>query len=176
MLCYADEIKAFVGINILMGLHVLPDLDSYWSLDDRLRVDGIAKVMPKHRFKKLNQYLHIADNTQMPAYGEPGHDPYYKVSPLLNMLSRTFHQRYRPHCELAVDEAMVPFKGRHHLKQYVPSKPTKWGFKVWTLADSTNGYVKFTAIEFIAMNFSRNSYDVCMKYISWVIWNKKIWQ
>ena len=40
--------KSFFYINILMGLHVLPDLDSYWSLDDRLHVDGITKVMPKH--------------------------------------------------------------------------------------------------------------------------------
>ena len=134
-----DEIKAFIGMNILMGLHSLPDLDAYWSMDDRLRVDGIAKIMPKHRFKKINQYLHLADNTGAPTRGEANYDPFYKVAPIANMLSRTFHCRYKPHRELAADEAMVPFKGRHSLKQYVPSKPTKWGFKVWTLADSTNG-------------------------------------
>lgn len=27
------------------------------------------------------------------------------------------------------------------MKQYLPNKPTKWGFKVWSLADSQNGYV-----------------------------------
>ena len=27
------------------------------------------------------------------------------------------------------------------MKQYMPAKPTKWGFKVWTLADAHNGYV-----------------------------------
>ena len=36
---------------------------------------------------------------------------------------------------------MVPYKGRSSLKQYMPQKPVKRGFKVWVRADSTNGYV-----------------------------------
>jgi len=35
---------------------------------------------------------------------------------------------------------MVPFKGKSYLKQYLKSKPKKWGFKIWVQA-STNGYV-----------------------------------
>ena len=41
--------------------------------------------------------------------------------------------------EVAVDEAMIKFQGRSSLKQYMPLKPTKWGIKVWILADSYNG-------------------------------------
>ena len=26
---------------------------------------------------------------------------------------------------------MVPFKGKSYLRQYLPSKPRKWGFKLW---------------------------------------------
>ena len=35
---------------------------------------------------------------------------------------------------------MVAFKGRIGIKQYIKDKPTKWGFKLWILADSDNGY------------------------------------
>ncbi|RXM35176.1 PiggyBac transposable element-derived protein 3 [Acipenser ruthenus] len=31
---------------------------------------------------------------------------------------------------------MVPFKGRNRLKQYLPSKPKKWGYKILVLAGS----------------------------------------
>ncbi|KAL3213306.1 hypothetical protein MRX96_051731 [Rhipicephalus microplus] len=31
---------------------------------------------------------------------------------------------------------MVPFKGRSSLKQYIPSKPQKWGYKVFLLCDA----------------------------------------
>ena len=37
---------------------------------------------------------------------------------------------------------MIPFKGRIGFKQYMKDKPTKWGIKVFVLADATNGYVK----------------------------------
>ena len=45
-----------------------------------------------------------------------------------------------PHRENSIDEAMVGFKGRSSLKQYVPKKPTKRGIKVWCRSDSKNGY------------------------------------
>ena len=44
---------------------------------------------------------------------------------------------YYPGKEVAVDETLVPFKGRTALMQY---KPKKWELKVWTLADQ-DGYV-----------------------------------
>ena len=36
---------------------------------------------------------------------------------------------------------MIPFKGRLGFKQYMKVKPTKWGIKVWVLADVVNGYI-----------------------------------
>ncbi|XP_044742044.1 piggyBac transposable element-derived protein 1-like [Chrysoperla carnea] len=43
--------------------------------------------------------------------------------------------------ELAVDEAMILFKGRSTIKQYNPMKPVKRGYKLWILADKC-GFVK----------------------------------
>ena len=40
------------------------------------------------------------------------------------------------HCE-----AMVKYKGRSSLKQYLPMKPIKRGFKVWVRANSSNGFI-----------------------------------
>lgn len=41
---------------------------------------------------------------------------------------------------MAIDEMIIPFKGRHRMKQYIKSKPKKWRFKVWVMA-AANGYV-----------------------------------
>ncbi|RXN16689.1 piggyBac transposable element-derived 2-like protein [Labeo rohita] len=38
--------------------------------------------------------------------------------------------------KLSIDEQMVPFKGRNRLKQYLPKKPKKWGYKLMVLAGS----------------------------------------
>ena len=37
---------------------------------------------------------------------------------------------------MCVDEQMVPFKGSSSLKQYVPSKPHKYGYKFFVLCDA----------------------------------------
>ena len=57
------------------------------------------------------------------------------------MIEEKFASLYNPSRENAIDEAMVPYKGRSSLKQYMPKKPVRRGLKVWMRADSNNGYV-----------------------------------
>jgi hypothetical protein len=37
-----EEIKAFIAIHILMGIHTLPELRHYWSSDNPLGVPAVA--------------------------------------------------------------------------------------------------------------------------------------
>lgn len=60
---------------------------------------------------------------------------------MITYLSNKFLEAYVPNRNLAVDESMVAFKGRTHLKQYMPLKPIKRGIKVWALACSSTGYL-----------------------------------
>jgi hypothetical protein len=60
----------------------------------------------------------------MPARGTPGFDKLFKVQPFLESIHSS---QYVPHKEVAIDEAMIKFKGRSSLKQYMPMKPIKRG-------------------------------------------------
>ena len=60
---------------------------------------------------------------------------------MIDLILKQCQLNYCPHKEQAIDEAMIKFKGRSSMKQYMPKKTTKRGFKVWVRADSTNGYV-----------------------------------
>nr|XP_023022033.1 piggyBac transposable element-derived protein 4-like [Leptinotarsa decemlineata] len=75
----------------------------------------------------------------MPKKGEPGYDKLYNLRPVLNEISKNFMDCMAPSRELAIDESMNKFKGRSTLKQYLPKKPIKRGYKVWMLANK-NGY------------------------------------
>ena len=35
---------------------------------------------------------------------------------------------------------MIGFNGKHSMKQYLPMRPTKWGFKAFLLCESKTGY------------------------------------
>ena len=135
-----EELRAYLGFCILMGINHLPALDDYWSTDPALHYSAIADRITRDRFREITRYLHFADNTTLTPRGSPGYDRLGKVRPVIDHLSSRFADLYNPHQEVAVDEAMIKFTGRSTLKQYMPLKPVKRGIKVWALADSHNGY------------------------------------
>lgn len=48
---------------------------------------------------------------------------------------------YSPGEHLTIDEMLIPFRGRCSFIQYIPSKPAKYGIKVFILCDSKTFYV-----------------------------------
>ena len=109
-----------------------------WSSDSLLGVPGIAAGMPIDRFKVLLQCFHHNDNATAVPRNQAGHDRLHKIRPMITRLRETWRSFYHPPREQSIDEAMVRFKGRSSMKQYVPKKPTKCGYKVWCLC-SPNG-------------------------------------
>ena len=137
----AAEIRAYLGFAILMGFNKVPDLYDYWSTNPTFHYFPVASRIPRKRFLEIQRFLHFTDNETIIPRGEPGYDRLAKVRPVIEAVQKTFLESYRPNKENSIDEAMVKFKGRSALKQYVPKKPTKRGFKVWVRADAINGYV-----------------------------------
>ena len=134
------EIRAYMSVNIMMGIKRLPAMWCYWSTNPAYGCQWISSTMPQTRYLKLSQYLHIRDNHNMPPRGQPNFDRLYKLRDLLDLLPTSFRAAYRPAQDLSVDEAMIGFKGRLSFRQYMPAKPTKWGVKVWELCESKSGY------------------------------------
>ncbi|KAJ8393021.1 hypothetical protein AAFF_G00069250 [Aldrovandia affinis] len=47
---------------------------------------------------------------------------------------------YNPGPDVTVDEQLVPFRGRCPFRQYMPSKPAKYGIKSWVACDAKSSY------------------------------------
>ena len=136
-----SELMAYLGFAILMGIVQMPAINDYWRRDPFLHYAPIADRISRDRFRDIHRFLHFANNNDLPPRGQPGHDRLGKVRPVLTTLLDQFVSSYNPHCEQAIDEAMIPFQGRSTLKQYMPAKPIKRGIKAWCRADSRNGYM-----------------------------------
>ena len=106
-----------------------------------IATSGMASAMPLVRFKQLFHFLHLNDSSEQLPIGVPGHDKLFKVRKLLDLIIPRFESEYIPHKQGSIDKAMIPFKGRLGFTQYMKDKPTKWGIKVFTLCNATNGYV-----------------------------------
>lgn len=132
-----------MGMLIIMGIVVQPRLEMYWMTTHPLvTTSGITSVMPLVRFEQLFRFLHLNDSSRQLPSDDSGHDKLFKVRKLLDIVTPLFESEYVLHKEVSIDEAMIPFKGRLAFKQYMKDKPTKWGIKVFTLCEATNGYVK----------------------------------
>jgi hypothetical protein len=64
----------------------------------------------------------------------------------MEMLVPNFQRCFLPGRNISVDETMVGFRGRFGSRQYMPAKPTKYGIKAFTLADSEHGYILNTLV------------------------------
>ena len=73
--------------------------------------------------------------------GEADHYPLLLVCPMVEMMQRNFHTKYRPGKELSLDESMCPFKGRVHFKCYNPKKPNRFHIKLFMVSEPSTGYI-----------------------------------
>lgn len=107
-----DEMKAFVGVMLLMGIVREPRLIHYWSNDKFLHHVGITSVFPVNRFQQIWRYFHLSDNDRMPAKDDPNYDRVYRVRNFLNILSDEFSRKYRLRRDIVINESMTSFQGR----------------------------------------------------------------
>ncbi|XP_053964120.1 piggyBac transposable element-derived protein 4-like [Anastrepha ludens] len=126
-----EEIEVFLALNLVMGIKKMPSYKNYWSSVPDLHDPYISSFMPLNRFGWLLNNMHLNDSNMMPNKTAANYDKLYKVRPLLDILQRNFDNNYYASEKVAIDESMIKFKGRNYLKQYMPKKPIKRGYKVW---------------------------------------------
>ena len=95
-----------------MSMHSLHKIRDYRSQDWILGVPTLARVITISHFEAITKYLHLNDNSKMPARRELGFDKLFKLRPFLESIHANFLLQYMPHKKVAVDEAMIKFKGR----------------------------------------------------------------
>jgi len=124
----AEELYAFLGVHLFMGIDRLPRTEMYWS--QTFGHPLITSIFSRDRFKQLLRFFRVV------ALDEDAADrnPLPHVRSLAAKLNASFAAHAAPSQHLTLDEAMVAYKGRSPIKQYIPSKPHKWGYKIWCLA------------------------------------------
>ncbi|GFR99620.1 PiggyBac transposable element-derived protein 4 [Elysia marginata] len=57
-----NEMWAFLGLIIAMGLILIENLEEYWSLHAMYKLPFFSSVLKKDRFCLILSFLHIANN------------------------------------------------------------------------------------------------------------------
>ena len=130
-----EELLAYIGMVIAMGLVNLPSVFDYFTTEPMLSHPWFPSILSRDRFRMISRYFHISNDANFPE------DKLGKVRPFIDHLIQSFPKHWTPHREISIDEQMIGTRCRVSFIQYMPKKPVKFGVKNWVLADSVFPYV-----------------------------------
>ncbi|XP_033359529.1 piggyBac transposable element-derived protein 4-like [Bombus vosnesenskii] len=129
------EMYGFFCTTMLMSRVRKLSLREYWSTDEMLKTSIFRKIIARDRYMLLLQMLNFNDHNVI------NDDPIIKIRPVVDKLKKSFSQSFTPYENLCIDESLVPYKGRCYFKQFIPSKRSRFGIKIFVLCDCRTNYV-----------------------------------
>lgn len=133
------ELKAAIGLLYLLGVNHSnrQSLEEMWATDG----SGIEKfrlTMNLRRFKFLIRCLRFDNLTTRPVRRNV--DNLAAVRELFTAFVDNCKRSYSLGENVTVDEKLEAFRGRCRFRQYIPSKPAKYGVKIFALCDAKTYY------------------------------------
>ena len=94
--------------------------------------------MSRDRFKIMLRFIRF-DNKNTGAERAQT-DKAAPIRDIWIMLNRNLEKTYKPYECITIDEQLFPFRGLTKFTHYIPSKPAKYGIKVFWAWDASNAY------------------------------------
>ncbi|KAL0973591.1 hypothetical protein UPYG_G00206660 [Umbra pygmaea] len=139
--CSSEALPSIVLFSGLVSVH---DRGTYWRKDHPYNFQFPGESMTRNRFEAIMWSLHLSnpdeDEENNSKKGTAGYDRLFKIKPLYTEMTNACKSHFQPYQNIAIDERMVASKARISMQQYMKAKPTKWGYKLFVLADSQTAY------------------------------------
>uniref|UniRef100_A0A3Q0SW17 PiggyBac transposable element-derived protein domain-containing protein n=1 Tax=Amphilophus citrinellus TaxID=61819 RepID=A0A3Q0SW17_AMPCI len=139
-----QDMFGFLSVVIYMGFVKCTSLTDYWRGGKLYNLQFPVSVMSGRKWLRILYALHLSsaaeDSANEAKRGTPEFDRLGQIKPLYMEMRDACRRNYHPRRDIAIDERMVASKARVMFRQYMKGKPVRWGFKLFVLADSSNGY------------------------------------
>ena len=115
----------------------LANLKEYWSRNVSY-IPFYSNKFTRDRFNQIFWMLHLKT---IPTQDAGPRTRLQLVGCFLDYINSTFLKDFTPGREIYVDESTIKFKDQISFITYNPKEPTKWGIRIYTMADSNTGYI-----------------------------------
>ncbi|XP_056869731.1 piggyBac transposable element-derived protein 4-like [Takifugu flavidus] len=133
-----EEFLALIGLTLLAGGDKSWDVALRVLFLDPLQNPIYKATMGVGRYENIRHFLRFDDRRTRALRLETDHMAAFRYARecLLDNCRRHF---IRSDC-VTIDEQLVPFRGRFRFLQYMPSKPAKYGLKIFWMCDARVPY------------------------------------
>ena len=132
------EMRAFVGCLLLLGAlkqNMLPTTVVFAAFYGQ---ELVRAAFSRNRFLQLLSYIRFDDKATQNARRRD--DVFAPFREFWDKFTQDLKQYYIPGPFIAVDEQLVPFRGRCSFLQYLPSEPDRYGLKIFWAAEAETNY------------------------------------
>lgn len=135
------EIIAFIGLLIAAGVD-RSSKRNYEEFFGVLRGMAIFRAtMGLLRFRDIMCFIRFDDKNTRSL--RRMRDKLAPIRDIFDRICAKLRRMYSPGSNLTIDEQLIPFRGRCAFKQYIPSKPDKYGMKLFWICDAVTWYPLF---------------------------------
>ncbi|XP_031626214.1 piggyBac transposable element-derived protein 4-like [Contarinia nasturtii] len=131
------ELDAFIGILLAAG-YTHNNMQKASTLWETGCLPIFRAAMSFNRFALLARYIRF-DDGRTRAFRQQT-DKAAPIRDIWNIFNENLAKNYSPHENITIDEQLFAFRGKTKFTQYIPSKPAKYGIKIWWACDSKTHY------------------------------------
>lgn len=132
-----DEIYAYIAILLYAGAEKSHSVHCK-DLFHKSNMPFYRAVMSLERFQQLTRFLRFDDSrTRMVRLRE---DKLAPIRYIWSLFQKKLSDAFVPSSELVADEQLLTTRNRCSFRQYIPSKPGKYGIKIFWLVESRTNF------------------------------------
>ncbi|GLD56432.1 piggyBac transposable element-derived protein 4-like protein [Lates japonicus] len=132
------HLDAYLGLLILAGVYKSKDESTASLWDAETGRPIFRATMSLETFHIFSRVIRF-DNRETRA-GRRERDKLAAIRTVWDKWVEQLPLLYDPGPNITVDERLVAFRGRCPFRQYMPSKPAKYGIKIWAACDANTSY------------------------------------
>ena len=118
-----QELKANFALLLAINQDIdLPLYQHYFRQDETkwlFLMPGFQQVFTVKRFYQLNRYIFFCNPDELDLENPTRADKLVKICPFVQQLQKVFKENFNCGKKLAIDGAMIPYKGKLSFKQRI---------------------------------------------------------
>lgn len=136
-----EELDCYLGVLIKAGaLRCRKEsTKEMWTTNTAIRRSFFTAALARNRFDEISVFLRFDDKTTRPHRKE--YDKLAAIREVWDIFVDNCNRSFEPYEHITIDEQLVCFCGKCPFRQYIKSKPGRYGIKIWAAADVRTSYL-----------------------------------